>query len=287
MVAFLSGAVLAEAASIDGIVGAFFAGLGLNRAIPERSELMERVQFIGSSLFIPIFLVSVGVLLEPKVMIDPKTLLVALVFTIAVLGGKSLAAVIAGRVRSTSRWPEIGVMCGALRLAGGRDAGHHARRRQARPLRQATINAVLVVILASLVVTPALVTFFGKKVSSASGGRRDARRRGARAGLGRLDAAAARRGRAARGGRLPASSSAASFAAEDAPEAQAGRAAQPARQSRRVARQAEGLEAQSIFRVSRSLAAGLLQTVRGENATLAHHRVALRRARSETATRHG
>ena len=73
--AFLVGGVLAEAAGIDGIVGAFFAGLGLNRAIPEESPLMDRLQFMGSTLFIPIFLVSVGVLLEPKVLIDPKTLL--------------------------------------------------------------------------------------------------------------------------------------------------------------------------------------------------------------------
>ena len=41
-------------------------GLGLNRVIPERSPLMEQVQFVGSALFIPIFLVSVGVLLDPR-----------------------------------------------------------------------------------------------------------------------------------------------------------------------------------------------------------------------------
>ena len=67
--AFLVGGVLAEAAGIDAIVGAFFAGLGLNRAVPEESPLMDRLQFMGSTLFVPIFLVSVGVLLEPKVMV--------------------------------------------------------------------------------------------------------------------------------------------------------------------------------------------------------------------------
>ncbi len=164
LVAFLSGAVLAEAAGIDGIVGAFFAGLGLNRAIPERSVLMERVQFMGSSLFIPIFLVSVGVLLDPKVMIDPKTLLVALIFTVAVLGGKALAGVIAGRAFHFS-WPEIGVIAG---LSGSQAAATLATTLVGAKLGlfdKLTINAVLVVILASLVVTPALVSFFGKKVT--------------------------------------------------------------------------------------------------------------------------
>src|SRR6185295_7500498 len=89
--AFLSCAVLAKMTSIDGIVEAFLAGLGLNRVIPERSPLMEQVQFVGSTLFIPIFLISIEVLLEPKMLIDPKTLFIALVFTIAMLNGKALA----------------------------------------------------------------------------------------------------------------------------------------------------------------------------------------------------
>ena len=90
--------MLAEAAGIDAIVGAFFAGLGLNRAVPEESPLMERLQFMGSTLFIPIFLVSVGVLLEPKVHDRSEDAAGSrLVFTVAVLGGKALAAVVAGR----------------------------------------------------------------------------------------------------------------------------------------------------------------------------------------------
>ena len=166
--AFLSGAVLAEMASIDGIVGAFLVGLGLNRVIPERSPLMEQVQFVGSALFIPIFLVSVGVLLEPKVLVDPKTLLIAAVFTVAVLGGKALAAVIAGRTFGFS-WAEIGVMSG---LSGSQAAATLATTLVGARLGifdKTTINAVLVVILVTLVITPAMVSYFGKKVSREEG----------------------------------------------------------------------------------------------------------------------
>ena len=165
--AFLVGGVLAEAAGIDAIVGAFFAGLGLGRAIPEESPLMDRLQFMGSTFFIPIFLVSVGVLLEPKVMVDPKTLLVALVFTVAVLGGKALAAVVAGRVFKFS-WPEVGVMSG---LSGSQAAATLATTLVGAKLGlfdTTTINAVLVVILASLVVTPLMVSTFGKHVPTAA-----------------------------------------------------------------------------------------------------------------------
>ena len=166
--AFLSGAVLAEMASIDGIVGAFLVGLGLNRVIPERSPLMEQVQFVGSALFIPVFLVSVGVLLDPRVLIDPRTLLVALVFTIAVLAGKSLAAVVAGRTFHFT-WAEIGVMSG---LSGSQAAATLATTLVGARLGifdKTTINAVLVVILVTLVITPAMVSFFGKRVSRETG----------------------------------------------------------------------------------------------------------------------
>ena len=84
----------------------------------------------------------------------------------AVLGGKALAAVIAGRVFRFS-WPEIGVMSG---LSGSQAAATLATTLVGAKLGlfdKTTINAVLVVILASLVITPALVSLFGKRVPSA------------------------------------------------------------------------------------------------------------------------
>ncbi len=46
-------------------MGAFFAGLGLNRLVPNEGPLMERIDFFGAAVFVPIFLVSVGMLLSP------------------------------------------------------------------------------------------------------------------------------------------------------------------------------------------------------------------------------
>jgi Kef-type K+ transport system membrane component KefB len=265
MTAFLSGAVLAQAAGIDGIVGAFFAGLGLNRAIPEESPLMERVQFFGAGLFIPIFLVSVGILLEPKVLIDPKTLLVAAVFTVAVLGGKALAAVLAGR-RFGFTWPEVGVMSG---LSGSQAAATLATTLVGAKLGifdKQTINAVLVVILLSLVITPAVVSYFAKKVT---------REEGASASLGTAVLVPVW-GEASRpllgvAGQLASADGglvlAASFATEDASEGELA-------SQRGLKDQAEewlakeGLESRTIFRVSRSVPAGLQQAIRSEKATL-------------------
>ena len=70
--AFLAAATLAESFGIEGIVGAFFAGLALNRLVPNEGPLMERIDFFGWAVFVPIFLVSVGMLLDPKVMVQPR-----------------------------------------------------------------------------------------------------------------------------------------------------------------------------------------------------------------------
>ncbi len=90
--AFLSAAVVAETFGIEGIVGAFFAGLGLNRLVPNEGPLMGRIDFFGTALFVPVFLVSIGLILNPSVMVEPETLGLAGLFIVACLGGKMIAA---------------------------------------------------------------------------------------------------------------------------------------------------------------------------------------------------
>ena len=86
-------AFLTRAANLEPIIGAFFAGLALNKLIPHNSPLMERIEFIGNALFIPIFLISVGMLVDLRVVLNgPWALIVALVLTVVALIGKWLAA---------------------------------------------------------------------------------------------------------------------------------------------------------------------------------------------------
>lgn len=86
-------ALLAELAGIEAIIGAFFAGLALNRLIPHTSSLMNRVEFVGNAIFIPFFLISVGMLIDFNAFIQSwETLGVAAVMLIASIGGKYAAA---------------------------------------------------------------------------------------------------------------------------------------------------------------------------------------------------
>ncbi|MCE5178191.1 MAG: cation:proton antiporter [Porphyromonadaceae bacterium] len=88
-----SAGFLVELGGIEPIIGAFAAGLALNKLIPHSSALMNRIEFFGNALFIPIFLISVGMLVDVSVVLDgPRTLTVALTLTIVALVGKWLAA---------------------------------------------------------------------------------------------------------------------------------------------------------------------------------------------------
>ncbi|MBQ8592835.1 MAG: cation:proton antiporter [Bacteroidaceae bacterium] len=95
---FLS-AIGAHIAGLEGILGAFLAGLVLNRLIPAGSPLMGRLEFVGNALFIPYFLIGVGMLLDISVFFKgADTLLIAGVMTLIATFGKYLAAWIPQRL---------------------------------------------------------------------------------------------------------------------------------------------------------------------------------------------
>ncbi|AZI33435.1 cation:proton antiporter [Kaistella carnis] len=86
-------ALLAEVAGIEAIIGAFLAGLALNKLIPHTSSLMNRVEFVGNAIFIPFFLISVGMLIDFNVFFkDFETIKVAFLMIVISIGGKYLAS---------------------------------------------------------------------------------------------------------------------------------------------------------------------------------------------------
>jgi len=86
-------AFLAQLAGIEPIIGAFVAGLALNRLIPHSSILMNRIEFVGNALFIPFFLISVGMLVDLRVLFrGPDALIVAASLTVVAIVGKYLSA---------------------------------------------------------------------------------------------------------------------------------------------------------------------------------------------------
>jgi Kef-type K+ transport system membrane component KefB len=100
---------LAEAAGIEAIIGAFFAGLVLNNFIPHSSPLMNRISFVGNALFIPFFLIGVGMLVNFNVLINGwGALRVAGVIVVVAISTKFLAAWITKK--TFSLFPDEGKM---------------------------------------------------------------------------------------------------------------------------------------------------------------------------------
>ena len=163
LVGLTSAAVVAEVVGIEPLLGAFFAGLGLNRMIPNESPLMDSTDFVGNALFIPAFLVSVGLLFDPAVMFVASTLWLALWLSIALVAGKVVAAWITGRFYRLAG-PESGLLFtvsvaqAAATLAGtiiGFEIGLYG---------EDVVNAVMVVIALSLVITSVGTPRFAERI---------------------------------------------------------------------------------------------------------------------------
>ncbi len=97
-------AFLAELAGIEPIIGAFLAGLALNRLVPHTSALMNRLEFVGNALFIPFFLIGVGMLIDYKVLFGGlHSFYVSFAMTFIALTGKYLAAYFTQKTFSFSK----------------------------------------------------------------------------------------------------------------------------------------------------------------------------------------
>ena len=89
---FLS-AALADLAGLEGLLGAFLTGLVVNRLIPRTSPLMNRIEFVGNALFIPYFLIGVGMITDVSVLVkDTHTMWIVLVMVATATLTKWLAA---------------------------------------------------------------------------------------------------------------------------------------------------------------------------------------------------
>lgn len=93
MLMLVSSAVLAEMAGMEGILGSFLCGVSLNRLLPNRSPLVGRLTFVGNSIFVPLFLISVGLIIDVEAFWSGwGTIFIAAVMIATKLIGKSASA---------------------------------------------------------------------------------------------------------------------------------------------------------------------------------------------------
>jgi len=152
MCGLLGTAVVADLAGTEPIVGAFFAGLALNRLVPDSGFLMRRIEFVGSSFLIPIFLISVGMLIDLSVLTELRTLGLALVFTTVTVVTKYSAAWITARFFGFDR-PQVGVMFSLSVAQAAATLAAAVVGLEAGVIGEETVNAALLVILVTVLLS--------------------------------------------------------------------------------------------------------------------------------------
>ena len=163
-------ATLAQVIQLPGIVGAFLSGLALNAAVREKAAKKE-LEFIGNSLFIPIFFITTGFLIDPRALVHSVASDAGLVASIigALVVGKYIAAEVTGRAfgySSNARltvWsltlPQVAATLAATLVAYDTFDPLHQRLLDTRML-----NVVLVLMLATSILGPVLTERFAPRL---------------------------------------------------------------------------------------------------------------------------
>ncbi|XVH32617.1 cation:proton antiporter [Haloferacaceae archaeon DSL9] len=167
MVLVFACAYAAELVGVEAIIGAFLAGLAINPLIPKAGVLMNRIEFVGTALFVPFFLFSVGMLVDPAAALEgTRTLIVTAALLAMVLVTKYAAAWATGR-RYGYTTAEITTMFG---LSVGQAAAALAVTLVGFEIGlfdQAIVNAVVLMILAISIASPAIVDRSGRDIAAA------------------------------------------------------------------------------------------------------------------------
>jgi Kef-type K+ transport system membrane component KefB len=159
----------ADAVGLDPIIGAFVAGLAVNRAL-SGTEAKEEVDFLGHTLFLPMFFVSIGFLIDVQVFLQTLVEKVGLVVGIVggLIGAKYVAANLTRRVFRYSRNDEhliwaLSLPQVAATLAAAIVAFQAKNAAGVRLIDEPVLNTVLVLVVVTSVLGPILTEYFGRQ----------------------------------------------------------------------------------------------------------------------------
>jgi Kef-type K+ transport system membrane component KefB/mannitol/fructose-specific phosphotransferase system IIA component (Ntr-type) len=163
LAALFAAAYLAHFGGVEPIIGALLAGLALNRLIPAQGALMSRIHFAGNAIFIPFFLLSVGMLVDVRAL-QGRAVGIAAALTAGVVASKWLASFAAQKVfgwTGDEGWTVFGLTiphaAGTLAIVlVGFEAGL---------LDQTEVNGVVLMILVTCLAGPWAVERFGRRVA--------------------------------------------------------------------------------------------------------------------------
>jgi len=165
LTALFGGAYLAEVVGMEAIVGAFLVGLALNPLIPEQGLLTNRIHFVGEAIFIPFFMLSVGMLVDLRVLAsDVRVWQVMLAMTVTVTATKWLAAQATGRIYRYTR-DEVAVMFGMSVPQAAATLAATLVGLQVGLFDEAVLSGAVMMIVVTCVIGPWVVERSGRRVA--------------------------------------------------------------------------------------------------------------------------
>jgi Kef-type K+ transport system membrane component KefB len=154
----------AELVQVEPIIGAFLAGVAITQLIPQLSPLMNRIQFIGNTLFVPFFLISVGMLVNPMILIqEPRSLVVSGVMVVVAIVAKYLPAWGAGKLFGLD-FNNIMVMFGLSVAQAASTLAAITVAYNIELVDQLTVNGTIAMILVTCVASPWVTNQWGQKM---------------------------------------------------------------------------------------------------------------------------
>lgn len=153
----------AQLVGLEAVLGAFFAGLVLNRYVPAASPLMGSIEFVGNALFIPYFLISVGMMINVSVVFNTDTLAVAgVMLTVAILG-KWLPALLTQKIQGLTR-SDGGVIFGLTAAHTAVALAVVTLGVNMQMFDERILNATILVILLTCAIAPAVTGIYAPRV---------------------------------------------------------------------------------------------------------------------------
>lgn len=163
-VAFLC-SYLARAIGIEPIVGAFLAGLVLNRMVPASGQLMNRVQFVGNSLFIPFFLLYIGMIVDVEVLLmSPASWIIMLAMLATNVATKYISSKITQKIFKFTK-AEGMVIFGLSTTEAAATLAAAIVGYRLNIIGDNVMNGVILMILVTCIIGPWIVERYGKKIA--------------------------------------------------------------------------------------------------------------------------
>ena len=161
-------AYLSEYARMKPIIGAFLAGAAFNHQIPEHSPLMNRLVFAGNTLFIPFFLISVGMMVDPQMLIGNWiTWKIIIAMVVLVIVTKWMAAWIGGKIFGYSA-DERGVMFGLTVVQAAATLAAALVGFEAGILNEAALNGAIAMIMVTVPLGTWVTDRYGRRMAIAN-----------------------------------------------------------------------------------------------------------------------